>query len=130
MNWLSNFLNGRNGNDQLSLALSVLSIFILLIGNVTKQSFISLIAFLPIFLMLFRTFSKNVEKRRLENYKFMIKVSPIYSWIRKTAIKFRDFKTHKYLKCPNCKATLRVPKGKGKIFITCPKCKNGFNKKT
>lgn len=81
-------------------------------------------------LCIFRTFSKNITKRSMENYKFAMFMSPVYSWFKRLQRSIRDSKTHKYYKCPSCKATLRLPKGKGKILITCPKCRNEFTKKT
>ena len=70
--------------------------------------------------ILFRMFSKNLTKRRAENQKFM-------GWIWKArnnaagAKARRADKEHKYFTC-KCGAICRVPVGKGKIVITCPKC--------
>jgi ribosomal protein L37AE/L43A len=57
-------------------------------------------------------------------------MSPVYSKIKKAQYRFTDAKTHRYFKCPDCKTKLRVPKHKGKIIITCPKCKTEFKRKT
>jgi len=57
-------------------------------------------------------------------------MSRVQSWLKKTQNRIEDSKTHKHFTCPNCKATLRLPKGKGKIMITCPKCRKEFTKKT
>ena len=37
---------------------------------------------------------------------------------------------HRYFDCPKCRQPVRVPRGKGKIMITCPKCKERFQRKT
>jgi ribosomal protein L37AE/L43A len=66
----------------------------------------------------------------MENYKFAILMSPVYSWLKKTRNRLKDAKTHRYFSCPNCKQSLRLPKGKGKIIIICPKCKTEFKGKT
>ncbi|MCR4675383.1 MAG: hypothetical protein K5675_10245 [Lachnospiraceae bacterium] len=39
-------------------------------------------------------------------------------------------KIYKFYTCSSCGQKVRVPKGKGKIEITCPKCKNTFIKRT
>lgn len=128
-NWLQNLLMGRNGSDQLSMALLLLSLVISLIANGLKQPIISYFGLIPLIFAIFRIFSKSVQKRRMENYKFMMLISPLYSWFTKTSNRIKDRKSHKYLKCPNCKQTLRLPKGKGKVSITCSKCKTKFIKK-
>jgi ribosomal protein L37AE/L43A len=67
---------------------------------------------------IFRTLSRNTYKRYQENRKFLA---------LQQRIKDRD---HRYFSCPRCKQTVRVPRGKGKIAISCPKCKEKFIKKT
>jgi Zn finger protein HypA/HybF involved in hydrogenase expression len=88
------------------------------------------ISYIPLGICLFRMLSKDIEKRRMENYKFSILISPVYSWFKKKQKRVVDAKTHKYFECPNCKTNLRVPKGKGNIVITCPKCKTELKKRT
>lgn len=75
-------------------------------------------------------FSRDIGKRSMENYKFCMLFSPVYDWIKKCQRRSKDLKTHKYFKCPTCNIKLRVPRGKGKILITCPKCNTQFTKKT
>ncbi len=130
MNWLRKFMVGRYGGDQLSMALLILSVLLTLAGQFTKISLLSFISYIPLSVSIFRMFSKNISKRRIENYKFAIFASPAYSWFKKVQNQTKDAKTNRYFKCPNCNAKLRIPKGKGKIIITCPKCKTKFTKKT
>jgi hypothetical protein len=130
MNWLKNFMIGRYGNDQLSMGLIILTILLLFIASLINLSFISFIAYIPLIASVYRSFSKDIEKRKLENYKFMVFISPFYSWFRKTSLSLKDSRTFKYYNCPNCNSTLRLPKGKGKINISCPKCKTEFIGKT
>lgn len=35
---------------------------------------------------------------------------------------WKERKTSNFLKCPQCGQVLSVPKGKGKLRVTCPKC--------
>jgi hypothetical protein len=131
MNWLKKFMAGRYGSDQLSIVLVFISaVLIFISGFSAKLSTLSYLSFIFLSLSIFRMFSKNINKRRMENYKLSIFVSPIYSWFIKKIHRLKDAKTYKYFDCPNCKLKLRLPKGKGKISITCPKCRTEFIGKT
>lgn len=130
MNWLKKFMYGRYGVDQLSLALIILSVFFSLIAVIINNSFVSLIPYIPIFLCYFRILSKNRAKRQQENYLFLRYWNPIKNEILKKFNRLKGMRTHKYYKCPNCSQSLRVPKGKVNISITCPKCKTSFSKRT
>ncbi|WP_303863331.1 hypothetical protein [Alkalibaculum bacchi] len=130
LNKLQKWMMGRNGGDQLSLALLILSLLLSIVSGILDLPIIAYISYIPFVFAVYRIFSKNVDKRRLENYKFMIKLSPIYSFYHKRKTALKDRKTHKYFKCPNCKQGLRVPKGKGKINITCSKCGTKFVKQS
>lgn len=134
MDFFRKLFAGRYGTDQLSLFLVlvglVLSIILQIISTIFKIiPFISLLAWIPLGIAIYRMFSKKIEVRSMENYKFMMKISPIYKKWLKFCERKKDT-THRYYKCPKCKATLRVPKGRGKICITCPKCHVEFVKKT
>lgn len=120
---------GRYGTDQLSLALLGLGIFLYLI-TLPIHLPIKWIAVLPIFLCYYRVFSKNVYKRQQENFKFIRFYTPLLKRYQLYLRRFKERKTHRYYKCPDCKQTLRVPKGKGNITITCPKCQKHFHKHT
>ncbi|MGI6066012.1 MAG: hypothetical protein ACOYI2_05925 [Bacillota bacterium] len=130
MNWLQKFMMGRYGGDQLSLFLLIVSILLTLISQLTGLLLLSFIAYGFLGIAVFRMLSRDTAKRSMENYKFSILISPVYSWFKKTQTRIQESKTHKFYKCPECKATLRLPKGKGKIKITCPKCNHQFVKKT
>ncbi len=130
MNWLKKIMVGRYGGDQLSMVLIILSLILTFAGQLSKIPLISLLAYIPLGISIYRMFSKDLAKRRMENYKFAMLISPVYSWFEKTKKHLKDKKTHRYYKCPNCKSTLRLPKGKGKIIITCPKCDTKFEKRT
>ena len=130
MNWLKRFMEGRYGGDQLSGALLILSILLTLIAQLARVPLLLLMSYIPLGLGIFRIFSRNISKRSMENYKFAMFMSPLYARYKKILQRLKSTKTHKYLKCSNCKITLRVPRGKGKIIVTCPKCKRKFPKKT
>ena len=135
-NALSRFMYGRNGVDRLcltmiwtALLLDVINLFLR-----DRQSVVySILAFVStviVFLALYRMFSRNLEKRRSENARFMEKVwNPVSRRIAGSRQQRMD-KAHKYFTCPNCKTALRVPRGHGKVNIVCRKCGTSFTGKT
>lgn len=129
-------MQGRYGGDQLSLALLIVSIILSFLSPLTRLPIIAILSYIPLVLCIYRMFSKNISKRYEENRKFMNFWHPIWQKIlgiknksQKKVSQLKD-KEHKYYKCPNCKKTLRVPKGRGKLRITCPKCHQEFSKRT
>ena len=132
MNWLRKFMYGRYGIDELSTALLGFSLVLMLILGLLPRSLrvLSIIAYIPLIFYIFRTFSKNIFKRQQEYYKYLSFKNTSISKLRKYKSRIQDSKTHKYFKCPNCGQELRVPRGNGKITITCPKCKTSFKGKS
>ena len=82
-----------------------------------------------LFLLLFRTLSRNAARRRAENAKFLQVAGPVIRWWRFQRTAHRD-KEHRYFKCPNCGQQLRVPRGKGKITVTCRSCGASFEERS
>ena len=126
-NALARLMYGRNGVDQLSLAivvgslvLDLVSMFVaphhLWLGNALYLVSIAAWAF-----ALFRIFSRNLTKRRSENQRWVNWMWRMKSSRQNAKARHAD-KAHKYFTCKNCKTICRVPVGKGKIVITCPKC--------
>lgn len=130
MNWLRKFMAGRYGSDQLSLAMLIFAVLLNFIAGLTNIQFLTLLAYIPLIIGVFRILSKNTAKRSMENYKFTMLMTPVYQRIKITGNRIRDAKTHRYFTCPNCRQSLRVPRGKGKIVVICPKCKTEFKAKT
>ena len=132
MKWagkIQKFFYGRNGFDDLAKLFLILSVIVFLVyGFWPKDQWfiklmLSLISYSLMIYAYFRIFSKKIYKRVQENKKYLGFVS-----INKAKWKHR--KTHKFYRCPKCKTWLRVPKGKGKITITCVKCATKIDKKT
>ena len=124
------FMQGRYGVDEISYILLGLSLILSIISNIDKLSFLYFVALIPIVLSFVRSLSRNITARIAEREKYLTLVEPIKPFIKLQQNKFRDRNTHRYFRCKNCKATLRVPKGKGKISITCPQCNSKITKKT
>lgn len=130
LNFLRKLLYGRNGPDPLSFALIILSFIISLLGQLFRFAPLLFLSYIILALVIFRIFSKNIEKRRRENDRFMLLFNSFSVWRRNRKAHTADKKTHRYYACPQCKQKLRVPRGRGKIKITCPKCGVQFVKKT
>ena len=133
-NGLARFMYGRNGADQLSLAMVWTGLILDIVGAFIKNDLINAIlaavSGVLLLLALLRIFSRNLQKRRAENAKFLEKVWwPLKRKFGKAKQPAQD-KDHKYFTCPNCAAVCRVPRGKGKIVITCPRCRTKIQGKT
>lgn len=129
-NFFLRLMAGRYGIDQLHNALLVLCFALLLLSRLLHIAWLEILSLLLLLLCYFRCFSRNINARYRENQKFLAAVQPLRKWFGGLRQRFRDRKTHRYFSCPTCGMTLRVPKGKGKINISCPKCRTQFIKKT
>ena len=128
-NFLQRMMYGRYGNDQLGMFLLGLYLLFFLLSAVTGLQFLSIIGTVSILVALIRMMSRQIDRRRAENAKFLSMTAPVTKWIKLRRTMHRD-KEHAYFKCPNCKQTLRVPRGKGRITITCRSCGTSFQEKT
>lgn len=131
---MQRFMSGRYGADELCRGLSIMALICLVLSM-----FSSLLPGLAVFYWLgvglmiyscFRMFSRNTSKRYQENQKFL-------NWRYRMRVKqnqkktqFAQRKIYRFYKCPQCSQKVRVPRGKGKICITCPKCRTEFVKKS
>ena len=128
-NALQRFMYGRYGSDQLNLFLLVAYLILLLLSGLPGLGGLELVSFAMMAYALFRTLSRNHGARRAENMKFLKLAGPVIRWYRLRRTILRD-KEHRYFKCPNCGQQLRVPKGKGKITVTCRGCGVSFQEKS
>ena len=121
--WFRNFMIGRYGSDKLNIYLLGAGIVLMLLGSlfggkVPLMSWCSLLSYVPLFWCIFRMYSRNIEARRRENAAFVNFFN-----------RLKD-KEHRYFRCPRCRQIVRVPRGRGKINIRCPKCSERFIKNT
>ncbi len=127
------FMYGRYGLDELSKFISYVALALLILSMLFGQSVksvIFIIALVLLFFTYFRIFSKNYEKRRAENIKYLNFKRPITEHSKLRRDMWTQRKEFKFFKCPSCKSVLRVPTGKGKVRIVCKKCGTAFEKKT
>ncbi|MDF2594673.1 MAG: Zn-finger containing protein [Clostridia bacterium] len=130
MNGFKKFMYGRYGLDQLSIMLLAASILFSLLALVFHSTILQLLTYILLGLAYLRGLSKNISKRQQENRSFLRLWLPIKIKLNQSFTRLKYIRTHKYYKCPECAQTLRVPKGRGRIRITCPQCKNEFSKKS
>ncbi len=126
---LREFMYGRNGTDMFSLALVIAGFVINVLYVLTTFRLLYLLSLAIFGYALFRTLSKNIPARQKENQKFMEfwwKFKNRWTGIRAD---FEERKTYKHFKCPSCGQKIRIPRGRGKVEIRCPKCSNRFVKK-
>ncbi|WP_251317258.1 hypothetical protein [Flintibacter muris] len=128
-NAIQRFMYGRYGNDQLNLFLIGLYLLLYLVFMFTRWDMLYFVSFVLLALTLFRLLSRNMERRRMENARFMRAAGPVLSWLRLRRTIHRD-KEHVYFKCPSCGQQLRVPRGRGKITVTCRSCGANFQEKS
>ena len=121
---LARFMYGRNGTDALTWAMVAVIFALGLLSSLLRVSLVtsilSTIELVVWGLMLYRMFSKNLTKRRAENAKFMAWWGPKLSDLRGAKMRRADT-AHKYVRC-SCGTYCRVPRGVGKVELTCPKC--------
>ena len=127
---LYRFSYGRYGNDEFSRFLLYSGLGLFVIHTVTRIRFLYTLALLVILYNCFRTLSKNHQKRYMERQAYLAYKAKFDSKFALQKRMWNERKTHRFFSCPGCKTVMRVPKGKGKIEITCPKCHNNFIKKS
>ena len=124
------FMYGRYGVDSFGKFTIWGSLILMLIAGWTHQGILSWLAWAGIIYSYFRMFSKNTYKRAAENQKYLQMTRGIRTFFYRQRNMMTQRKTHHIYKCPSCKQNIRVPKGKGKIEIRCPKCNTRFIKRS
>ena len=127
---MQSFMYGRNGNDALGFFTLAVYFIITLLNSFHPNKIISVLQLVLLLIYIYRSMSKKLSARRNENQAFLKIYHPVKKWFKKKISRARKMKDYKYFKCPNCKTELRVPRGKGKITVTCPKCHTKFDKKS
>ena len=119
---LARFMEGRYGTDKLNMAILtagiILCLFVMVLPFDILDLVLTVLSYVLMGIAIFRMLSRNTYKRYQENRRYL-----------RFRERLRD-REHRYYDCPRCRQSIRVPRGKGKISITCPKCKEKFIKKT
>lgn len=122
------FMMGRYGTDAFSKFLMIVWIILWGLNLFVNSAILSLLSLGLLFCIYYRMFSRNIQKRYQENIKYLNIKNKIVSKLRSEKSIMKQRKTHHIYKCPTCKQKIRIPRGKGRICITCPKCKTEFTK--
>ena len=132
-NWknkMMQFMQGRYGADQMGQMLSAVSMVFLIISLFSRNQAWFLLAVIGIVYNYFRMFSKNISKRYAENQKYLKMTAGIRRKFASWKSQLAQRKIYHIYRCPGCKQKIRVPRGRGKIEIRCPKCNTRFVKKS
>lgn len=124
------FMAGRYGTDQLSRFLSYAALVLIVINFFVRTKILWAAALVLLVLTYYRTFSRQHEKRRRENAWYLRKSYVVTNAYKNWRDRRSQRKDYVFFRCPSCKAMLRVPRGKGKIRVTCRKCGNAFERRT
>ena len=120
---MRSFMTGRYGTDKLNMVILVAGLIACILAMFLRSlPWINLLLVLLSYILMgwaiFRSLSRNTYKRYQENRRYLMFLQ-----------KWKD-REHRYYRCPRCHQTVRVPRGKGKISISCPKCREKFIRKT
>ena len=126
---LQRFMWGRYGNDRFNQFLMIVALVLMVLSFFGGGLFYTL-AFAVMIYAYFRMFSKNTYKRSAENQWYLQREMKVRGLVNKKKRELAQRKVYHIYKCPNCKQKIRVPKGRGRIAITCRKCGNEFVKKS
>ena len=123
------FMIGRNGNDELNRFLLAVDMVLILLSVIFSRGIgrvLSPIALVLLGFTYYRMLSRDLIRRSDENARYFRLRERLLGMIRVRKEQWVQRKDYKFFVCPACKATLRVPKGRGKIKIVCRKCGNSF----
>jgi len=127
---MTRFMYGRYGYDQLSKLYFGLAMACLIVNLFTRLAVFYAAGILLLIYGIYRSFSKDTAKMSAQNQKYL-------NWRYQRIVKYNQSKKHwaqrkeyRFYKCPGCRQKVRVPRGRGKIAITCPKCRAEFIKKS
>ena len=127
---LRQFMIGRSGTDGLNQFLSIASIVMLLISLITRVSLFTYVGMVLLILCYYRSLSRNISKRTEENYKYYAVKDRIRNKFSGLKDQWNNRRLYHYYRCPQCRQKLRVPRGRGRIQISCPRCGTQFIKKS
>jgi len=127
---LIRFMYGRNGVDHFSRFLIYAALICILLDVLLSGGIFYGLGVVLMVYSYFRVFSKNLNKRRIENAKYLQLRGKFLGGFADWRERRKQSKDYAFFRCPSCKAMLRVPRGKGKIRVTCRKCGNNFERRT
>lgn len=119
-------MQGRNGSDQLNRFLIICGFVLWIVEMWVPSLWLSLAVWALLIWAFFRLLSRNLTARQSENYKFCTWLYRIRTGLRSLPLRFEEMREYRRFRCPNCMQKVRVPRGRGKVRVTCPRCGEKF----
>ncbi len=126
---LSMWMRGRYGYDEFSKALNYFAVIMFVLSVVFGIGTFYAVGVIAVFYSLYRTCSRNIGRMNMERKLYLKAKAKVIGTFNVNKRRFKERKTHKYHKCPFCKTYNRVPRGHGRVLITCPKCGTSFERR-
>lgn len=126
------FMTGRYGVDQLSRVYLVAALVLMIVASFARRAMpiLDLFALFLLGYTYYRMFSRDISKMYAQNQKYLnFRYKQTVKW-NNAKKRFAQRKEYRFFRCPQCRQRVRVPRGRGKICITCPKCKAEFIKRS
>lgn len=126
----------RCGSDELNNFIMLVAFIYVIVALFTHKWGFVAAGFVFVLISYLRVFSTNLEKRKRENDFYLRYMGSFIDFCRyvkfviKMKIRSIKDKEYAYFVCSSCHQVIRVPKGKNKVSIRCPKCNTTFIKRT
>ena len=123
---VAEWLRGRQGPDDLAVFSVDLAVVIVLVNVFARTGWLGWVALALVAYAMFRIQSRNLAARSRENVAFLKALGPARPWLQNPRAAWGELRAYKHVRCSSCKQRVRVPRGKGKLRVTCPRCKTKF----
>lgn len=127
---LRQFMTGRYGMDQMNRFLLYAVMAVILINIFVRSGILEVLEIAGLVYLYFRMLSKNVDRRYQENQVFVRRTFKMTEGVNRWKFRMQEGRKFHIYKCPGCGQKVRVPRGRGKISIHCPKCGGDFVKRS
>lgn len=127
---VSDWMRGRQGPDDLAVFCVDLAIVLVIVNLFVSALWLNVVVLALVVYAFFRMQSKNLGKRARENEAFLKALGPVRPWFQNPKAAWAEFRAYKHVKCSSCGQKVRVPRNKGKLRVTCPKCATKFEVKS
>ncbi len=124
------FMQGRYGQDAFTRFLLGAMLACVVLNLLVGSRFLSIMAWALLVYAYFRLFSRNHAARYAENQRYLNATAKLRYWFDQQKRLKEERKYHHIYDCPKCRQKIRIPKGKGKIMVRCPKCRHEFQKRS
>ena len=124
------FMQGRYGADELCRFLTALGLILIVVNLFVRSGILSYVVLAILIYCYYRMFSRNVTKRYAENQAFLARTYKMRSFFKQQLELMKQRRIYHIYTCPGCRQKIRIPRGKGKIEVRCPKCGVTFVKKS